>query len=163
MLPPCGIDHNHVFPLDVIADRYRPRTFVSPHPSRAIVGVVDDDPSILASLESLLASADHDVRVFSSAAALLESECLATIDCLISDIDMPAIDGFELLQIVRDARPELPIILITGHPDMLSRMSRVRLHQFRSFQKPFDGLELLTAVGAALQDNHCVARNRDAS
>lgn len=163
MLPSRGIDHNHVFPLDAIADRYRTRTFVPPHPSRAIVAVVDDDPSILASLESLLASADHDVRVFASAAALLESGCLATIDCLISDIDMPAIDGFELQQMVRDARPELPIILITGYPDMLSRMSRVRLHQFRLFQKPFDGQQLLMAVSDALQKDHVVAPNRDAS
>jgi FixJ family two-component response regulator len=152
MLPRCGIDDNHVFPLDAIADRYSTRTFVSPHPSRAIVAIVDDDPRILASLEFLLASADHDVRGFASAAALLESGCLATLDCLISDIDMPAIDGFELLQVVRNARRELPTILITGHPDMLSRMSRVSLRHFRLFQKPFDGQQLLTAVSDALQE-----------
>jgi FixJ family two-component response regulator len=124
---------------------------VSPHPSRPVVAVVDDDPGILASLESLLSSADLGARVFASAAELLESGCLATIDCLISDIDMPAIDGFGLLQVVCDARPDLPTILITGHPDMLSRMSRVSLQHFRLFQKPFDGQELLTAVSDALQ------------
>ena len=64
-------------------------------------------------------SADHAVRLFASTAALLESGCLAEIDCLISDIDIPVMDGFDLLRVVRGAWPELPIILITGHPEML--------------------------------------------
>ena len=66
------------------------------HPPGAIVAVVDDDPSILKSLEYLLESADYSVLAFPSAAAMLESKCLAKIDCLVSDIDMPAIDGIDL-------------------------------------------------------------------
>jgi FixJ family two-component response regulator len=102
------------------------------HSSGAIVAVVDDDPSILRSLEYLLASADLHVCVFASAAEMLESDCLGTIDCLISDIDMPVTDGFELLRVVHDARPELPILLITGHPDMLDRLSHAALAHHRS-------------------------------
>ena len=121
------------------------------HSSGAVVAVVDDDPSILKSLEYLLESADHRVRVFASAAEMLESDCLATIDCLISDIDMPVTDGFELLRVAHAARPELPVLLITGHPEMLNRMSQVALGHYRLFKKPFDGHELLTAVSDALQ------------
>ena len=121
------------------------------HSSRAVVAVVDDDPSILKSLEYLLESADHRVRVFASAAEMLESDCLATIDCLISDIDMPVTDGFELLRVAHAARPELPVLLITGHPEMLNRMSQVALGHYRLFKKPFDGQELLTAVSDGLQ------------
>ena len=61
-------------------------------------------------------------RLFASAAALLESGCLPQIDCLISDVDMPGVDGFELLRLVQASRPELPIILITGYPDRLTRL-----------------------------------------
>ena len=78
--------------------------------------------SILRSLEYLLESADYAVRLFASAAALLESGCLPEIDCLISDIDMPGMDGFELLRLVHAARPGLPTILITGYPDRLKRL-----------------------------------------
>ena len=92
------------------------------HPSGSIIAVVDDDQRILESLEILLESADHAVRLFASGAALLESGCLAHIDCVISDIDMPEIDGFELLRAVHAARPGLPIILITGHPEILNRL-----------------------------------------
>ena len=116
-----------------------------------IVAVVDDDKRILESLGNLLESADHSVRLFASAAALLESGSLAEIDCLISDIDMPVVDGFELSRIVRAARPELPIILITGHPEILNRLPPAGTGHYRLFKKPFDGQELLTAVSDALR------------
>ena len=115
--------------------------------------MVDDDPGILRSLENLLESADHAARVFASADALLESGCLAEIDCLISDIDMPVVDGFELLRAVRAARPELPIILITGYPEMLNRLPSIGPGHYRLFKKPFNGQELLAAVGDAVRGN----------
>ena len=60
--------------------------------------MVDDDRSILESLQKLLESADYTVRLFGSGTALLESGCIAEIDCLISDIGMPGMDGFELYE-----------------------------------------------------------------
>lgn len=122
------------------------------HPPRFTIAVVDDDQGILESLEGLLESADHAVRLFASAAALLESGYLAEIDCLISDIDMPATDGLELSRVVHAARPELPIILITGHPGMLSRLPPIGPGYYRLFKKPFDGEELLRTISDALRD-----------
>jgi FixJ family two-component response regulator len=116
------------------------------------IAVVDDEPRILESLKNLLESADYAVRSFASAAALLESDCLAEIDCLISDIDMPVMDGFELLRAVRAARPELPIILITGYPEMLNRLPPIGPGHYRLFKKPFNGQELLAAVGDAVRN-----------
>ena len=114
-----------------------------------VVAVVDDDPRILESLESLLESAGHAVRLFPSAAALIDGCGFAEIDCLISDISMPSIDGWELQRLAHAARPELPVILITGHditdPDPETRQGRRRF-----FRKPFNGQELLAAVSEAL-------------
>ncbi len=121
----------------------RPRDFVT--------AVVDDDQRVLESLEDLLESAGHTVRAFSSAVALLESGSLAYIDCLISDIDLPKIDGFELLRVASAARPELPVILITGHPELVKRSPPVGPGGYRLFKKPFDGQELLMAVDAMRQ------------
>ena len=123
------------------------------HPPGSIIAVVDDDQRILESLEILLESADHAVRLFASGAALLESGCLAHIDCLISDIDMPEIDGFELLQAVHAVRPGLPIILITGYPDTLKRLPPLGGSNLRFFTKPFQGPELLAAVTDALRSS----------
>ena len=95
----------------------------SDDPRRSIIAVVDDDQRILESLEILLESADYDVRPFPSATALLESGGLREIDCLISDVGMPVMDGFELARAIQAARPGLPVILITGRPDLLHRLA----------------------------------------
>jgi len=124
------------------------------HPPGFTIAVVDDDRRILESITNLLESADYRVRSFASGAALVESDCLAEIDCLISDIDMPVMDGLGLLRVVRAARPELPVILITGHPEMLNRLAAIGPGHYRLFTKPFDGQELLTAVSDALQNSH---------
>ena len=124
------------------------------HPRRLVIAVVDDDRSVLASLEMLLVSAEYEVRSFSSATALLESGSLREIDCLISDVGMPVMDGFELARAVQVARPEVPVILITGRPDLLNRSPRDVPGHYRLFKKPFNGPELLTAVCDALRAPH---------
>ena len=121
------------------------------HASQFVVAVVDDDQSILNSLEYLLESADYRVRLFSSAAELLDSGCLPKIDCLISDIDMPGMDGFELLGLVNNLRHGLPVILITGYPDRLKRLPPLGDCHPRFFTKPFKGEELLAAVADTLR------------
>ena len=121
---------------------------------RSIVAVADDDPRILESLGILLESAGYAVRLFSSATALLESGGLREIDCLISDVGMPVMDGFELARAVQAGRPALPVILITGRPDLLHRPPLAWPRDCRVFKKPFNGQELLEAVGDALRSLH---------
>jgi len=121
------------------------------HPRRAVVAVVDDDQGMLQSIESLLNSADHEVRLFSTATALLESGVLPEIDCLISDVAMPCMDGLELMRAVHAGRPALPVILVTGRPELLHRSRLESPGQYRVFKKPFDGQELLTAVALMLR------------
>jgi FixJ family two-component response regulator len=118
---------------------------------RSVIAVVDDDQRILESLEILLDSADYDVRLFSSAATLLESGVLPEIDCPISDVAMPAMDGCELARAVQAARPELPVILVTGRQDLLHRPPLDWPGHYRVFKKPFNGQELLTAVAETLR------------
>jgi FixJ family two-component response regulator len=114
----------------------------------ALVAVVDDDPRILGALENLLESAGYAVRLFASATALLEAGRLGEIDCVISDINMPEIDGLELSRLLQVARPGLPIILITGHPEMLNGSFGAN---HRLFTKPYDPDELLAAISEVLR------------
>ena len=120
-------------------------------PSPGVVAVVDDDMSVLRSLQYLLESADYGVRLYPSAAELLDHGHLDEIDCLISDADMPGMDGFELLRVVRAAHPRLPTILITGYPDTLKRLPVLGASPPRVFTKPFKGPELLAAVSEAIR------------
>ena len=123
------------------------------HPSGFVVAVVDDDQSVLRSLEYLLESADYAVRLFTSGAELLASGCLSEIDCLISDIDMPGMDGLELLRLVQAVRPGLPSILITGYPDTLPRVPLGGGSNPRVFIKPFQASQLLAAISEGLRNS----------
>jgi len=119
-------------------------------PSRSIIAVVDDDPRVLGSLRDLLESADYVVHVFGSATALLDSGSLEQIDFLISDISMPAMDGFDLVRIAHATRPELPIILISGQAHVLNGLPSVLRGHYRVLKKPFNSHELLAAVSNGL-------------
>jgi FixJ family two-component response regulator len=114
------------------------------------IAVVDDDPRVLESLENLFESAGYAARIYSSAKALIDAG-LSEIDCLITDIGMPAMDGFELHDVVKKARPDLPVFLITGRHEIgdQQRASAKDISGF--FRKPFDGPALLAAVGDALR------------
>jgi FixJ family two-component response regulator len=116
---------------------------------RPVVAVVDDDPRLLESLEDLLESAGYAARSFSSARALLSSG-LSGLDVLITDIGMPGFDGFELRDVVKKARPELPVFLITGRHEIADQSRAQGISGF--FRKPFDGQALLAAVGDSLSD-----------
>lgn len=116
------------------------------------MAVVDDDPRVLESMESLLEAAGYTTRLFPSAAALLENDGLSQIDCLISDIGMPDMDGYSLQRLTKAARPALPVIWITGRDGPTKRWLAGRKHAgVKVFLKPFDALKLLDALAAALR------------
>jgi FixJ family two-component response regulator len=117
---------------------------------KRMIAVVDDDPRVLESLENLFESAGYGVRMFSSARALIDAG-LFEIDCLITDIGMPAMDGFELHDVVKKTQPDLPVFLITGRHEIgdQQRASAKNINGF--FRKPFDGPALLAGVGKALR------------
>lgn len=116
-----------------------------------LVGVVDDDPLVLESLEELLASGGYKVLSFPSAEAFLEWHGFHQVDCLISDIGMPSMNGWELSQIARTKYPELPVILITARDEEHTREAMEGKGARRLFRKPFDGRELLSALDAILK------------
>ncbi len=121
---------------------------------KCLVAVVDDDLRILRSLEDLLESAGHSVLMFSNAQALLDDGHFASIECLIADIGMPVIDGFELRNLARLRLPDLPVILITGRHEVADQQRALAAGNHGFFRKPFDAQTLLAAVDRA------VARDR---
>jgi FixJ family two-component response regulator len=115
-----------------------------------MIAVVDDDPKVLESLAGLLESAGHAVRTFSSAKALLDAG-LSGIACLVTDIGMPVMDGFDLLDAVKKDRPDLPVFLITGHSEASGRNRASAKDIGGFFSKPVDGAALLAAIDKALR------------
>jgi FixJ family two-component response regulator len=118
--------------------------------SQPIVVVVDDDPRIRESLESLIESAGMKTRVFSLAQDFLHGDLLAEASCLVTDVRMPGMDGLELQRRVRLERPELPVIFITAHYE--DKIERCAIAQGATFfvRKPLDADELLRAIKLAV-------------
>ena len=115
------------------------------------IAVVEDDPRVLESFAELLASGGYSVLLFPSAEAFLDSKALRPVDCLISDIGMPAMNGWELLRIVRAKYPDLPVIVITARDEVHTRASLEGKGARLLFRKPFDGAELLAALETILR------------
>ena len=90
------------------------------------------------------------MRLFASGNDLLTHGGFAGIDCLISDVSMPAINGLELRRLANAARPELPVILITGRDSLANQEAAGAKGKQRVLQKPFDGQELLATIDKAL-------------
>jgi FixJ family two-component response regulator len=117
---------------------------------KPVVAVVDDDPRVRDSLESLIESAGFTARVFPLAEDFLEGDHLPRTSCLITDVRMPGMGGLDLQRRVRLARPEMPIIFITAHHE--DDVEQLAFAQGAAFfiRKPFDPRELLRATRSAL-------------
>ena len=115
------------------------------------VFAVDDDPSVLRATERLLRSAGFNAEVFNSAQAFLDGSRRDVVGCVILDLAMPGLDGFQVQQILSERGGALPIIFLTGRGDIATSV-RAMKHGAASFlSKPADADELLTAVRDATQ------------
>jgi FixJ family two-component response regulator len=118
--------------------------------TKPVVAVVDDDPRVRESLESLIESAGFTAQVFARGEDFLRGGHLTGTGCLITDVRMPGMDGLELQGRVRLARPELPIIFITAHHDDELEQRAFAAGAVHFIRKPFDAGELLRAARLAL-------------
>jgi FixJ family two-component response regulator len=85
------------------------------------ISIVDDDASIRAALKGLMRSVNLNAEVFASAEEFLASERLNDTSCLILDLYLPGMSGFELQQRLKAEGRAIPIIFITAHADDVSR------------------------------------------
>jgi FixJ family two-component response regulator len=127
----------------------------------AVVFVVDDDPSMRRSLESLLRSIGHDVRLFSSAQEFMQAERPEAPGCLVLDVRLPGMSGLTFQQELAKAGIALPVIFITGHGDVPMTVRAMKAGAAEFLTKPFDDQVLLDAIHAAIERDR--ARRRDAA
>ncbi len=117
----------------------------------ALVWVIDDDRSIRWVLEKALVRAGMTPRCLASAEnihALLERE---PPDVIITDIRMPGTSGIQLLELIHNRAPAIPVIVITAHTDLNSAVASYRGGAFEYLPKPFDIDEAVALVRRALE------------
>lgn len=116
----------------------------------AVIGIVDDDPSILRAVRRLLVVAGFTVKTFGSAEEFLASEHPERINCLVLDIHLNGLSGFELQDRLLEAQIEIPIVFVTAHDDLPTRERAQRTGASEYLRKPFDEHALIGAIAKAL-------------
>ncbi len=117
----------------------------------ATVFVVDDDASIRKSLERLIRSVGLTTQTFISAQEFLESDLPDGPSCLVLDVRMPGLSGFDLLDELQRRDYFQPVIFITGHGDVPMSVRAMKRGAVDFLTKPFNDQELLDAINRALE------------
>jgi len=118
--------------------------------SRLLVAVVDDDTSVRESLPDLLEELGFAVRSFSSPEAFVASECVAETRCLLADIAMPGMSGFDLRHALQSQGHDIPTVFMTAQADICLRSQSVASGAAAFLLKPFGEKALIEAIEAAL-------------
>ena len=118
-------------------------------PDTLMIGVVEDDPSFRRALRRLLSAAGFSVATFASAEEFLASERAGAMSCLVLDVHLDGMSGFDLQQRLATAGVPIPTIFITAHDDPVTR-ERAR-SGVAYLRKPFREDALIGAVQQALE------------
>jgi FixJ family two-component response regulator len=110
---------------------------------------VDDDPGMNRAIGRLLKAGGFPVTTFASAEELLEAGAARTAACLLFDIHLPGLSGFELYDRVRQTGSESPVIFITAYDEPSSQVRANVAGAAGYFAKPFSGHALLDAIRLA--------------
>ncbi len=117
---------------------------------------IDDDPTIRGLLADLLSLNGYSVITASEGREGIELFCQQHPDLVITDIQMPHMDGLELLRQVRDVDESVPVILVTGHGDLDNALRALRRGAYDFLLKPINPEILLNTVRKGLE--HCRLR-----
>lgn len=129
--------------------------------------VIDDDSSVATSIRMMLEYEDYEVVVADNGLSGVEAAAAASFDAAIVDIFMPGMNGLQAIKAIRQCRPNLPIIAISGFtvraepvPGTAALAAALELGADCSLHKPFRRRDILGAVAACLDGSIRRARDR---
>jgi len=116
---------------------------------RPHVFVVDDDADHLAALADLVEAGGYAVTAFQRASEAMQAIGTTPPDALVTDLRMPGMDGFSLLDAIATKGCDVPVIMITGHGDIAHAVRAIQLGAEDFLEKPYDAGHLLSVLGRA--------------
>src|SRR6476469_4989429 len=105
--------------------------------------LIEDDPSITSSLSHVLAQEGYEVTTQVRGDAGLACAGQGAFDVVVTDLKLPGLNGLDLVRELHEAKPRLPIILITAHGTTESAIEATKFGAFDYLLKPFEMTELL--------------------
>lgn len=128
----------------------------------ARVLLVDDDDLLLRALSRLLTKPGFQVVPCADAKMALMHLAQGDVDVVLTDLMMPGWSGIDLLREVRRHNLDIPVIMLTGSPDLASAISAVELGAFAYLTKPIDATTLFTTVERAVRIGRIAVAKREA-
>lgn len=124
--------------------------------------IIEDEAAIRRVLTKILSeeSSTYQVEEAEDGVQALEKIKNNDYDLVLCDIKMPKMDGVELLEEVKKIKPEIPMVMISGHGDMETAIQTMRLGAFDYISKPPDLNRLLNTVRNALDKKQLVVENK---
>ncbi len=122
--------------------------------------IIDDEPSILHALQQLLAMEGYQVEVFGDARDALKKLDRDWSGVILSDINMPELDGVAFLREALAVDPEFSVVMLTGHGDISTAVESMRLGAYDFIEKPFSNEHILDVLKRAGEKRALVLENR---
>jgi FixJ family two-component response regulator len=116
-----------------------------------VISIVDDDGFVRDAIGELVRSLGYHTAVFPSAEQFLESGRIGETACLITDLQMPGMSGFDLQNRLRNDGFNTPIIFVSAFPEERYRTRALDAGAVAFLSKPFEEQSLLDCINAALQ------------
>jgi putative two-component system response regulator len=126
------------------------------------VMVVDDDPLLLDSVSLLLGSHGFAVSGYTDGHSALAAFRADPADVVLTDINMPVINGFRLMENIRTFDTETPVIFITGNAEFDVALSAIKLQAFEFIVKPFSGPRLIDTVERGISRKRSLQAEKNA-
>src|SRR5690554_29143 len=123
--------------------------------------IIEDEASIRRVLVKILSEENKKYEVFEAENGLAGMELIKKedFDLILCDIKMPKMDGVEVLEAVKKIKPEIPMVMISGHGDLETAVNTMKLGAFDYISKPPDLNRLLNTVRIALDRKELVVEN----
>jgi FixJ family two-component response regulator len=123
-------------------------------PETPFIACVDDDVSVTEAIKDMLMALDLNATTYSSAEEFLISGQASHAACLITDVTMPGMSGFELMQRLASLGHAIPTIVIAGYANARTRAEAARAGAVCFLEKPVSRDELLACIQSALIRGH---------
>jgi two-component system, LuxR family, response regulator FixJ len=119
--------------------------------SKGNIYIVDDDFAMRDSLEMLLIAHGYETRVFRSGSEFLQAAPFLPFGCLIVDLQMPEIDGLQLVERLKARKIEFPLVVITGFGNVTIAVKAMRAGALDFVEKPFSNEQIFSSIELALE------------
>ncbi|MCG2644786.1 MULTISPECIES: response regulator transcription factor [Bradyrhizobium] len=126
-----------------------------------LIYVIDDDPAIRRSLERLLDAVGFQVVSYATPKSFLDVAGSLVRGCVLLDLRMPQMDGFEVHARLRLINPDLPVIVVTAQGDVQTAVRAMKAGAVDFIEKPYSDDALLAAIESALKTSAATGRADD--